>query len=132
MTIPIHDLADKLLITTSNEVDENADTACTPIFNTLKDIVNFTNGITNGIIDQINNILSTEIHPRVKEILIFSQTTMKRDKLFHKMGLSNQSFVRQKYLDPLLTIGWIEKVGSTKNSLYKITDSGNRLLSLFN
>ena len=62
-------------------------------------------------------------------------TRMKRELLFEKMGLSNQTKNRSKYLDPLIKIGWVEKQYSeinNRNQTYQITTSGKRILSLIN
>lgn len=93
-----------------------------------------TNGATNGATGQIEDILNKKIHSRVTEVLMLLQERLTRAALFEKMRITNQSYNRKKYLDPLFSLGWIEiefpdKITSPKQT-YKITPSGKRILWL--
>jgi ATP-dependent DNA helicase RecG len=119
-------------------------------FNSLEEIVLFTNGVTNGATngvavgvtvgatvgatDQVKNILNHQVHSKVEGILLHAKDWINRGELFSKIGLSNQSFNRKKYLDQLIETGWIELEypdnPTHPNQRYRITDSGSKLLRL--
>ena len=116
-----------------------------PIFDTDQDFTCFLttlpahlkvgNGESNGESNQVIEIIKTEIHDRVVEMLEILSTWMKRELLFEKLGLSNQTKNRSKYLDPLIKIGWVEKQYpeiNNRNQVYQIITSGKRILSLIN
>jgi ATP-dependent DNA helicase RecG len=138
--IPAHPEADKSFLSTDIEQDKHV------IFRNLEDIARFANGATNGVTNQVTNqvaneagndiedILNREVHDRVREILTLLQNRSSRGKLFEKMGLTNQSFNREKFLDPLISLNWIEvefpDKMTTPKQTYMITDSGKRVLAL--
>jgi ATP-dependent DNA helicase RecG len=108
------------------------------LFNNIEEIVAFGNGVSNGASNGASqpaiDIINTQVHERVSEMLGILTVKMKREVLFKKMGLSNQSKNRSKYLDPLIDLGWIameftEKI-TNPNQTYKTTDSGKRILSI--
>lgn len=109
-----------------------------PVFKDLEEILAFSNGAGNGASNGVGNlaieIINTEIHDRVYEILEILTVRMKRSELFEKMDLSNQSKNRAKYLDPLIENGWIEmefpEERTHPNQTYQITEAGNRILKL--
>jgi ATP-dependent DNA helicase RecG len=111
-----------------------------PVFKDLKDILAFGNGASNGASNGVRNlaieIINTEVHDRVYEILEILTVRMKRSELFEKMDLSNQSKNRAKYLDPLIENGWVEmefpKERPHPNQTYQVTVAGNRILKLLN
>ncbi|HEX5553416.1 MAG TPA: hypothetical protein VFX43_09225, partial [Chitinophagaceae bacterium] len=77
------------------------------------------------------------VHRKVVEFLtMLRPTPMSRKKLMEQMDLTNQTNNRIRYLDPLLKLGWVEKVfpGEKINphQLYQLTGSGRRLLHLLN
>ena len=78
----------------------------------IEDLVAFTNGVTNGVTNGATNgavsILEHSLHTKVKEMLNAVISWISGDELFENIGLTNQSFNRKKYLDPLLDFGWIE------------------------
>ena len=59
---------------------------------------------------------------------------MPRVELFEKMGLKNHSDNREKYLDPILALGWVEMEFPDKRTspkqTYKISEIGERILRL--
>jgi len=109
--IPAHPLADKTYTET------NLEAAIPLVFNDLTDVVRFanevmvknnsqvTNDITNDITNQVRDILNSEVHNRIQEMLMLLQRRLSRTELFEKMEITNQSFNRKKYLDPLLSFG---------------------------
>ena len=138
-TIPSHVLADNTYIQSSVRTEMDI----TSNFNSIEDIIRFANEgnnkdrvkVTNNITSQINDIINGEVHTQVREMLILLQRKVSRTELFGKMKLTNQSFNRKKYLDPLLSLGWVEKEYPDKQSTkqtYKITESGKRILLLLN
>jgi ATP-dependent DNA helicase RecG len=126
-TLPVHPL---LLEQESNGVNDL-------LFNNLEELLNFSIGVSNGVSigvgNTAQNIIDSEIHDRVIEILELLLEPIKRIELFDKMALSNQSKNRAKYLDPLIKIGWITKEFSDENNPYQryfTTESGKRILDL--
>ena len=139
--IPAHPLADKTYTET------NLEAVIPLVFNDLTDVVRFanevmvknnsqvTNDITNDITNQVRDILNSEVHNRIQEMLMLLQRRLSRTELFEKMEITNQSFNRKKYLDPLLSFGWIEREfpeKQTTKQTYKISKSGKCILSLLN
>lgn len=106
------------------------------IFNTLEDVIAYSNGAGNGAGNGVNDaigIISDAIHDRVIEVLEILREKKKRTELFELMGLSNQSKNREKYLDPLIDIGWVKKeflADTHPEQRYSITESGLRILEL--
>lgn len=134
--IPAHSGADKSFSNTDINRDKHF------VFSNLEDIVRFTNEATNQVTneatneisDSIEDILNREVHDRVREILTLLQNRLSRGELFEMMGLTNQSYNREKFLDPLISLGWIkmafpDKINNPKQT-YMITDSGKRVLTL--
>jgi ATP-dependent DNA helicase RecG len=108
--------------------------------NTLDDIITISNGVSDQaydqVSDQVQEILNSQLHNRVEEILNVATQWIKRDELFATMNLSNHHDNRKKYLDPLLKIGWVEMEFPDKktspNQRYRITASGKKLLEILN
>ena len=77
---------------------------------------------------------NTKVHNRVKEMLILLQKRIPRTELFEMMGLKNHSDNRLKYLDPLLSYGWVEMEFPDKRTspkqTYKISKTGRQVLLL--
>ena len=123
VTLPAHDVTNGA----TNVVNEL-------VFNNLQDIIAFGNGATNQATNQAKVILANTLHDKIKETLAILKDWTKRADLFKKLGLTNQTFNREKYLDPLIKLGWVKmELPHTKTSpkqRYKITESGNRILNL--
>jgi len=96
----------------------------------------FGNEASNGAGRPAIEIIDNQIHYRVAQILEILISSMKREVLFEKMNLSNQSKNRSRYLDPLINLGWVEKEFpeeiTNPNQTYKTTEAGKRILSLIN
>lgn len=134
VTLPAHELFE-VGVQQSNQVESL-------IFSSLDDIISFTNQAGNQVSNEVGNevgnearkIIEEQIHGKVLDLLEITQEWTKRNEFFEKIGLSNQSKNRAKYLDPLLAFGWVEAElpGKTTspNQRYKITRSGRRLLNL--
>jgi ATP-dependent DNA helicase RecG len=133
-TLPVHELAlnnDEVSNIVTNQVNDN-------VFNTLEEIVTFcnddSNGVSNGANERIREIIKDNINDRVGEVLEVLNKMTKRAELFEKVGLSNQSKNRKKYLDPLIELGWIRKefpdTVTNPKQRYVTTESGKRLLKL--
>lgn len=119
-TIPAHILADQTFIKPNINLDIKLS------FNTIDDLINFTN--------QVSDLLNRKVHNRVKEMLILLQKRIPRTELFEMMGLKNHSDNRLKYLDPLLSYGWVEMEFPDKRTspkqTYKISKTGRQVLLL--
>lgn len=123
-TIPAHILADQTFIKPNINLDIKLS------FNTIDDLINFTNQVS----DQVSDLLNRKVHNRVKEMLILLQKRIPRTELFEMMGLKNHSDNRLKYLDPLLSYGWVEMEFPDKRTspkqTYKISKTGRQVLLL--
>lgn len=142
--LPVHTLTQNVTGNQeSNQVTDAATIGAEPLFfNKLDDLLAFTNGATNGATIGATNganasaisIIRTEIHERVAEILETLIVNMKRGDLFEKMGLTNQTFNREKYLDQLVKCGWVALSHPDNlthpNQTYQTTEAGKRLLGL--
>jgi len=137
--LPVH------LAVSNEESNGESNGATILLFSNIDEIIAFSNGAgngeSNGESNQVSNqvsslvveIINSEIHERVKEMLELLSTKMKREQLFEKMGLSNQTKNSIKYLEPLIKIGWVEKQYSgvkNRNQAYLISNSGKKILSL--
>ena len=106
------------------------------LFNTLEEVVAYSNGAGNGAgngAKSVEEIIATDIHARVMEILHILQEKRKRTALFDQMQLSNQTKNREKYLDPLIKLGWIAKSypsDTHPDQQYFTTPSGLKILNL--
>lgn len=106
--------------------------------NSIDDVKSLINGAaneaTNGAADQVLEIIKNEVHDKIVPILENTVNWVRREVLLRNVGLSNQSYNRRKFLDPLLELTWIqlEYPGNLThpNQRYKITESGLRLLNL--
>jgi len=107
-------------------------------FNDLGEIIAFANGAGNQAGNQAGrpaiDIISTQIHGRVVEMLEILNERMRRADLFERMDLSNQSRNRARYLDPLLEIGWVSmefpEERTHPNQTYQTTQTGRRILDM--
>ena len=124
VTLPAH-------VIVSNEVSNGATVL---LFSNIGEVVAFGNGAGNGAGSPAVDIINTQVHDRVSEMLEILVARMKREVLFEKMALSNQSKNRSKYLDPLIDLGWVTMEFPEKrtnpNQTYKTTESGQRILSI--
>lgn len=107
-------------------------------FNNLDEILAFGNGASNGASNGAGQaaieIINTQIHDRVAEMLEMLTVRMKRAELFEKMVLSNQSKNRAKFLDPLIDHDWVAleypEDKTHPNQTYETTAAGRRILGL--
>jgi len=118
VNLPVHELFEA-----SIQVSDQADLL---IFNSLDDVISFSN--------QARKIVSEQIHSKTVDLLEAAQELIKRAEFFENVGLSNKSKNRTRYFDPLLGFEWIKAEFPDKktspNQCYKITESGTRLLNL--
>ncbi|MDZ7847412.1 MAG: ATP-binding protein [Owenweeksia sp.] len=133
VTLPAHELAAGNQVTNG---DKNL------VFNGLEDVIAFANQATNQATNQAANqaanqaeaIINEEVHERVAEILNALANWKKRAEMFEQVGLSNQSFNREKYLDPLIELGWVTMEFPEKRTSpyqrYRITATGKNVLNL--
>lgn len=106
----------------------------------------FTNQATNQANDQISDqanvvagklaieIIENNLNDKVLAILNFLTEAKRRVEILEHIGLTNQSFNREKYLDPLVKLGWIEltipEKPTHKDQKYKLTKEGEILYKL--
>ncbi len=142
VTIPIHNSFK------SSGSDGVSDGVKALTFNSLDDIIAFSkqesDGATDGAIDEaydgisdkVKEILEDELHTKVEGLLEGAKRWIKRRELFAIISLYNNSTNREKYLDPLIDVGWIEMEfpdnPTNPNQRYKITNSGMKVLKLIN
>ena len=108
------------------------------VLSNIEDLVAFCDQVSDQANDQaasqVKVMLNEQLHNRVKDVLGVVTTWIKRADLFEQISLSNHSTNREKYLDPLINLGWIEMEYPDKRTSpkqrYKITGSGGRLLGL--
>jgi len=112
--------------------------------NSLKEIFSYINKLcdqagvqaSDQVGVQVQDMLSSQLHNRVEEILNAVNQWIKYYELLARMNLSYHPKHRKKYLDPLLKIGWIEMEFPDKktspNQRYRITESGRKLLKIIN
>ena len=137
VTIPVHAA---FINPVMDEINQASNQVNELHFNSLEDIIAFSNQASNQASNQVSNqaneILEQHIHGKVKDILLFIDSWRSKEDILDNIGLSNQSKNRVKYLDPLLNLGWMEmKYPESKthpDQQYKISESGKRLLELIN
>jgi len=131
VTLPVHTAI------SNEESNEESNGVKMLLFSNIDNIIAFSNGVSNQVSNQVSNevveIINREVHDRVKEMLELLSTSLKREQLFEKMELSNQTKNSLKYLEPLIKIGWVEKQYpgiKNRNQAYMISNSGKKILSL--
>lgn len=120
VTIPAHSL-------TTNAAT-NQDKKLT--IKNLEELIALTNQATN----QARTILINAVHDKVGDILGVLSDWTRRTTIFKQIALSNQTFNRERYLDPLIKWGWVmmefPEKKTNPNQRYRITESGKKLLNL--
>ncbi len=123
----------------NGQVDDQDNTL---VLSNIEDLVAFCDQVNDQVSDQVSDqaasqvkvMLNKQLHNRVKDVLGVVTAWIKRADLFEQISLSNHSTNREKYLDPLINLGWIEMEYPDKRTSpkqrYKITESGGRLLGL--
>jgi ATP-dependent DNA helicase RecG len=137
VTIPAHAAFDSSTIEVDNGVSIGANDL---LFRDIDDLIDYTNGATNRVTNRVTNeadtIIAEALHTKVKEMLITADSWISGEELFKRIGLTNQSFNRKKFLDPILDIGWIGMKYPNNRThpeqRYKISESGKRLLAIIN
>ena len=133
-TLPVHKLAlnnDQVSNGVTNQDNSR-------VFNDIGDVITFCDQVNDQVndqaVDQVRAILNDEVHNRVKDVLEVVTAWIKRVDMFEQLGLSNHSNNREKYLDPLINLGWIEMEFPDKRTSpkqrYRLTEPGVRLLQL--
>ncbi|MCW0481193.1 Fic family protein [Gaoshiqia sediminis] len=96
------------------------------VINEIKDVV--------ALSDSVSDVVNTTIHNKVPDVLGLFLTAQKRTELFGKLGITNHSSNRKRYLDPLLDYAWVEMLypdrKASPKQMYQTTTSGKRLLKL--
>ncbi|MEZ4776593.1 MAG: ATP-binding protein [Bacteroidia bacterium] len=122
--------------------DQAGEKAKPLVFSTIQEVIDYGKGADHGVdgeagdqvSDPVKKLLREQVHTRVSEVLSTAKEWIKREELFHKMGLSNHTTNRQKYLDPLINIGWIRMEYPDKrtspNQRYRITEAGRKIMKL--
>lgn len=86
--------------------------------------------------DQAIQIIESQLNDKVLAILNVLEEPKKRVEILEHIGLRNHSDNREKYLDPLVKLGWIEMTipekPTHKDQKYKRTIQGEILYNLIN
>ncbi|WP_134089822.1 RNA-binding domain-containing protein [Olivibacter sp. XZL3] len=106
------------------------------VFKELDDVVAFfklpSNQASNQASNQVQEIINRTVHDKVVPILGTAMQWISSRDLLTQIGLSVQSKNKNRYLTPLLKIGWLQleypENQTHPNQRYKITDDGNRYL----
>lgn len=84
--------------------------------------------------DQAVRIIESQLNDKVLAILNVLEEPKKRVEILEHIGLRNHSDNREKYLDPLVKLGWIEMTipekPTHKDQKYKRTIQGEILYNL--
>ena len=84
--------------------------------------------------DQAVRIIESQLNDKVLAILNVLEEPKKRVEILEHIGLRNHSDNREKYLDPLVKLGWIEMTipekPTHKDQKYKRTIQGEILCNL--
>jgi len=75
---------------------------------TLEVLNNWNDQASDQAGNQAVQIIESELHDKALAILDIVSEPKKRVEILENLGLSNQTKNREKYLDPLLNLGWIE------------------------
>ena len=122
----------------TEETNQATNQANILLFSGIEELLAFTNQATNQATNLIGKtvteILLEEVHDKVKAMVEFTIDWRTRKEILEQIGVTNQTYNRKKYLDPLTTIGWIEQKYKDQEShpsqAYRLSDSGERLLDL--
>ena len=139
VTIPIHDSFKGI---NSDQVSEQVNTLT---FNSLDDIIAFCDQVSDQVSDQVNDqvndqvkdIVEKDVGKNVNAILsmLFDKSFSSADILTN-ISLTKHTTNKQKHIDPLIDIGWIEYTipenPKDRNQKYRITVSGKKLLKILN
>src|SRR5690606_41986210 len=102
------------------------------VFKELGDVVAFFKLPSNQASNQVQEIINRTVHDKVVPILGTAMQWISSRDLLTQIGLSVQSKNKNRYLTPLLKIGWLQleypENQTHPNQRYKITDAGNRYL----
>ncbi|WP_456377866.1 RNA-binding domain-containing protein [Lutibacter sp.] len=141
VTLPVHPLS----LVSDQASDQAANQVKVNIFSTLDDIIAFTNGATNQVSDQVSDLVSDQVKSivvkefgdKILQVLEFVEVNDRsRVEILAHIGLTNHTKNKQKYIDPLLNIGWlaltIPENPKDRNQKYKLTNSGKLLFQLIN
>src|SRR5690554_2176072 len=105
-------------------------------FNNISELGYFIVQLNDQANDQALAVVNTEVHDKVIAILKAAQQPIKRVQLMEKIGFSNHSTNRAKYLDPLLKLGWITmtipNTPTHQDQQYIITLKGQIMLEIIN
>ncbi|WP_222852348.1 ATP-binding protein [Olivibacter sp. SDN3] len=106
------------------------------VFKELGDVVAFfklpSNQASNQASNQVQEVINRTVHDKVIPILETATQWVSSRDLLTQIGLSVQSKNKNRYLTPLLKIGWLQleypENQTHPNQRYKITEAGNRYL----
>ena len=155
VTIPIHDSFKNLA--NDQLSDRESKYAEELTINNLADIIALCNQVTNQVSNQVSNQVNDQVNDQgsveekqriiqilkdkfgeyVIEILILISNRISSSKdILKGIGLTKQTKHKQRYIDSLLNIGWIEYTipenPKDRNQKYKLTPSGKRVVNLIN
>ncbi len=115
------------------------DTVNLLVFNTIDEIIAYCNAVescaSDQVSDQVSSIVSDHISVYANDILVnLKMKPMSKKSLLQVLGLSNHILNKQRHIDPILEVGWIEYTipdnPKDRNQKYTISPSGLKLLTL--
>lgn len=77
-------------------------------FSNRAELSSFLIALSNQACNQAIEIMQNELHDKVMVVFNILSDPKKRAEILESLGLTNQTKNREKYLDPLLNLGWIE------------------------
>lgn len=139
VTLPAHELFEASVPPSDQASNQVSNQAESLVLNSLDDIIAFTNEtgnqVNNQVSNQVSGLISDEMGPYSIGLLkALVENNKSKRLLLESVGLTNQTKNKEKVIDPLIKIGWVEYTipenPRNRNQRYKLTESGKRLLAL--
>lgn len=110
-------------------------------FNTLEDVITFCNeaniGVSDQVDDQVIQVIKNELNEKAIEVLqMLKSKPHTRKEILKALDLSNHTYNKDRYIDPLKNLGWIvytiPENPTDRNQKYKLSAPGIKVLKLLN
>ncbi len=129
--LSVHSLTESIL---GQGVDLRRDEDIILDFNDLNDINPYLSLSVSEIGDRDKEVIRERIEGTIKKVLSYCEESKSRDEIFEKIGLYKNTKNYQKYLKPLIDLGWINftlpNKLTSRDQRYYTTELGRKLLSL--
>ncbi|WP_026713744.1 Fic family protein [Flavobacterium daejeonense] len=118
-----------------NTLSDQANDQAEPNKNKALEILsNWNNHASDQASDQAVQIIESNLNDKIISILSILNQPKKRAEILENLGLTNHSRNRERYLDPLVNLGWVEMTIPEKpthqDQKYKLTIQGEILYNL--